>query len=331
MDRGRTPAARPRASRLTLAPSQARFQRCAARIVARPTVRDTGRDHASARGDRSRRRTCEEAIVSDRADVLIVGAGASGGVVAAQLAQAGMRSSAWSRAAGSTPPTTRLTCASSISRRTRRWHINPNVRGRPQDYPCEVSESDINPLMVAAVGGSTIHYTAIWTRLHGRPTSGAHRRRRRRRLADLLRRAAAALRGDRRRVRARRGSPAIPAYPPGAELPLPAFPLGPAGRAMARRHELARLALVAGRERDALRADRRPPRLPAAGHLPVGLSRGREGVDRHDPLAARPAPWRASRDRRPRPRDHRSTNGDGPPARSTSTATAPSTTCRHRS
>jgi choline dehydrogenase-like flavoprotein len=45
-----------------------------------------------------------------------------------------------------------------------RWHPNPNTRGRPEDYPCEVSDSDVNPLMWAGVGGSTILWAAHWVR-----------------------------------------------------------------------------------------------------------------------------------------------------------------------
>ena len=36
---------------------------------------------------------------------------------------------------------------------SRQWHPNPNVRGRPADYPCETSDSDVNPLMWSGVGG----------------------------------------------------------------------------------------------------------------------------------------------------------------------------------
>ena len=45
----------------------------------------------------------------------------------------------------------------------RRWHPNPNVRDLPRDYPIDTSESDINPLMFAAVGGSTTLYAGHWT------------------------------------------------------------------------------------------------------------------------------------------------------------------------
>jgi choline dehydrogenase-like flavoprotein len=171
--------------------------------------------------------------VTEHADALIVGAGASGGVVAAQLAQAGMRvvcleQGGWFNASDYPADLRELELET-----TRRWHINPNVRGRAQDYPCEVSESDINPLMVAAVGGSTIHYTAIWTRL--RPSD--FRVRTVDGVADDWPISYAELQPHLEAIDvefAASGLAGDPAYPPGADLPLPAFPLGPAGRAMAR-------------------------------------------------------------------------------------------------
>jgi choline dehydrogenase-like flavoprotein len=97
-------------------------------------------------------------------DVLIIGAGASGAVAAKTLAEAGMRvvcleQGGWvaSDAFFGDKPEWELT-----SQKT--WHPNPNVRGRTEDYPVEVSDSDVNPLMFGAVGGSTIIYAAHWHR-----------------------------------------------------------------------------------------------------------------------------------------------------------------------
>lgn len=100
----------------------------------------------------------------EKADALIIGAGASGAVAAAQLAQNGISvvcleqgpyvsaSEFW----GNKPEWEFMT--------TKRWHPCPNVRALPDDYPVEVSESDVNPLMYNAVGGSTILYAAHWQR-----------------------------------------------------------------------------------------------------------------------------------------------------------------------
>jgi len=101
---------------------------------------------------------------SSRADVLIIGAGASGSVAAKFLAENGfgvvcLEQGDWVNASefpGDKPEWELLA--------QRPWHPNPNVRGREDDYPCETSDSDVNPLMFAGVGGSTILYAAHWCR-----------------------------------------------------------------------------------------------------------------------------------------------------------------------
>lgn len=163
------------------------------------------------------------------ADVLVVGAGASGAVVARRLAAAGLdvvclEQGGWVNAADY--PGDKLEYELLASKR---WHPNPNVRALPEDYPCETSEAEIHPLMHNAVGGSTIHYAAHWMRMlpadfRVRTLDG---------VADdwpvsyeqLLpyyeeadvEFGVSGLAGD-------------PAYPPGAAPPLPAFPIGKAGR-----------------------------------------------------------------------------------------------------
>lgn len=97
-------------------------------------------------------------------DVLVIGAGASGSVATKYLADAGFRvvcleQGDWQNASdypGDKPEWELLA--------QKQWHPNPNVRGREADYPCETTESDVNPLMFAAVGGSTILYAAHWCR-----------------------------------------------------------------------------------------------------------------------------------------------------------------------
>ncbi|MEO1194277.1 MAG: hypothetical protein AAFY02_21175 [Pseudomonadota bacterium] len=46
----------------------------------------------------------------------------------------------------------------------KREHPNPNVRQLGEDYPINTEESDVNPLMYAGVGGSTILRSAHWQR-----------------------------------------------------------------------------------------------------------------------------------------------------------------------
>ena len=99
-------------------------------------------------------------------DVLVIGAGAAGAVATRTLAEAGidvlcLEQGDWVASSdffGATP------AWEITSQKT--WHPNPNLRGRPDDYPIEVSQSDVNPLMLAAVGGSTVIYAAHWQRQH---------------------------------------------------------------------------------------------------------------------------------------------------------------------
>ncbi len=100
----------------------------------------------------------------ERADVLIVGAGAAGAVAAAYLARHGvhvvcLEQGGWTNASDfpGTKPEWELLAQKS-------WNPNPNVRAGRADYPCDTSESDVNPLMYAGVGGSTVLYAAHWVR-----------------------------------------------------------------------------------------------------------------------------------------------------------------------
>ena len=104
------------------------------------------------------------------------------------------------------------------------------------------------------------------------------------------------------------------------------------GRAEGRpRPDEAGLALVAGVQLDQLDAVRRPAPVRPAEHLPVGLQRGCQGVDRPDPLAEGDRPGSAARDGRARPphRDRRARASR--PARPGSTRTAANTSSRRRS
>jgi choline dehydrogenase-like flavoprotein len=100
----------------------------------------------------------------DVAEVLIIGAGASGSVAAKHLAASGIKVVCLEQGPkvdngefyGDKPEWELMS--------QKRWHPNPNVRDLENDYPCETSDSDVNPLMYSAVGGSTILYAAHWQR-----------------------------------------------------------------------------------------------------------------------------------------------------------------------
>jgi choline dehydrogenase-like flavoprotein len=100
----------------------------------------------------------------DRADVLVVGAGPSGAIATSRLVAAGfsvvcLEQGDWTRRTEFTGATKDWELSAQRS-----WHPNPNIRAGASDYPIDVSESDVNPLMYSGVGGSTILYGAHWVR-----------------------------------------------------------------------------------------------------------------------------------------------------------------------
>ena len=102
---------------------------------------------------------------ADVADVLIVGAGPSGAVYARYLASWGfhvvcLEQGDWI----GTAEYTGIRDEYEISM-FGTWAKDPNVRRRQGDYPCEVTDSEILPVMFNGVGGGTIHYGAHWPRL----------------------------------------------------------------------------------------------------------------------------------------------------------------------
>jgi choline dehydrogenase-like flavoprotein len=163
------------------------------------------------------------------ADVLVIGAGASGSVAVKELAENGfsvvcLEQGDWtppSEFAGDKPEWELL--------RQKTWHPNPNVRSGPSDYPVDTTDSDVNPLMYSAVGGSTILYAAHWCRFAP---------------SDFRVRSLDGVADDwpftyddllpyyerMDRAMAVSGLGDDPAYPAGAPFPLPPLPIGKFGR-----------------------------------------------------------------------------------------------------
>ena len=100
------------------------------------------------------------------ADVVVVGAGASGAAFTWSLAQAGinvvcLEQGGW--VAEDAFPTS--DAAAQIHLQTD-FHPDPGFRGLPADYPVNETETPIAPLMYNAVGGSLIHWGAHFPRFH---------------------------------------------------------------------------------------------------------------------------------------------------------------------
>jgi choline dehydrogenase-like flavoprotein len=171
-----------------------------------------------------------------RADVLIIGAGAAGGVVGRRLAEAGMdvlclEQGEWPDRAdypGPKPDWELLAM--------KQWAPDPNVRAGPADYPIDVSASDIVPLMYSGVGGSTVLYAGDWPRL----TPSDFRVRSLDGVADDWPLTYEELEPCYDRIARQVGVAGLasdPAYPEGADLPLPPLPLGRGVMDVVRAHD----------------------------------------------------------------------------------------------
>ncbi len=99
-------------------------------------------------------------------DVLVIGAGASGGAFTWRLSETGfsvvcLEQGRWGRQeARHGRSDDRKTGALS------RWSHDPNIRRSVEDYPVRSSESPITPLMHNGVGGTTIHWSGLCERFH---------------------------------------------------------------------------------------------------------------------------------------------------------------------
>jgi choline dehydrogenase-like flavoprotein len=171
-----------------------------------------------------------------RADVLIIGAGAAGGVVGRRLAEEGMdvlclEQGEWPDRADYPGPKPDWELQA-----MKQWALDPNVRAGPADYPIDVSESDIVPLMYSGVGGSTVLYAGDWPRL----TPSDFRVRSLDGVADDWPLSYEELEPCYDRIARQVGVAGFandPAYPEGADLPLPPLPLGRGVMDVVRAHD----------------------------------------------------------------------------------------------
>jgi choline dehydrogenase-like flavoprotein len=165
----------------------------------------------------------------ERPNVLVIGAGAGGSVAVKHLAEAGfsvvcLEQGNWANT--SDFPGDKLEWELVADKQ---WSPDPNVRGHPADYPLEISESPITPVMFNAVGGSTIHFCAQWVRLRPqdfrlRTVDG---------IADDWPISYEEMKPYYERIDQEMqisGMAGDPTYPPGPPPALPPLPIGPIGR-----------------------------------------------------------------------------------------------------
>ncbi len=168
-------------------------------------------------------------------DVLIIGAGPTGAVAAKRFNEAGMSVVVLEQ--GDWPDYTKARADHPDFELTagRDWSGNPNRRQAPADYPIDDTQSEISAVLYNAVGGGTVIYAAHWQRnlpsdFRVRTLDG---------VADDWPLTYEELAPFYERVEADFGVSGLagdPAFPPGKGPPLPAAPLAPMGRRLARAH-----------------------------------------------------------------------------------------------
>lgn len=170
---------------------------------------------------------------SDPVDVLIIGAGASGAAVAWSLTETRMRIVCLEQ--GGTPDPSRFPATGRDweARKNGDFHLSPNVRKAPADYPVNDADSPIKVVNWNGVGGGTVLYAGHFPRFHPsdfrvRSLDG---------VADdwpLDYQALAPFYAENDRMMGVSGMAGDPAYPPGNGPVMKPIPLGRSGEAMAK-------------------------------------------------------------------------------------------------
>lgn len=171
--------------------------------------------------------------MEDHADVVIVGAGAAGGVVARRLAEAGIGVVVLEQGDWPDRDSFRGASADWELNGRKQWSAVPAVRGNPADYPLDLAESEMGVVNFNGVGGGTVLYQGAWLRLFpsdfsARSLDG---------VGDDWPIGYDELRPFYDEVDRQFGVSGLggdPAYPPADDPPLPPLPVGEAGLRVAR-------------------------------------------------------------------------------------------------
>ena len=167
------------------------------------------------------------------ADVLIVGAGASGGVAALRLLEAGLTVTALEQGQWHEGAEYRGSEWDWELTTTKQWSQMPEVRNAPADYPIDVSGSDMSIHNFNGVGGGTVLFNAIWPRL----LPSNYTSKSRFGIADDWPIGYDELQRYYEEVDRQIGVSGLggnPAYPQGQDPPLPPLPFGPGAMKVAR-------------------------------------------------------------------------------------------------
>ncbi len=109
--------------------------------------------------------TSHDVTEHDSVDVLVIGAGPSGAVVTHTAATAGLNVLCLEQGDWVNPSDFPANHPEWELLIQHDWAHDPNVRALPSDYPVDIRDSDMWPVMFNAVGGSSIYYGAEWPRL----------------------------------------------------------------------------------------------------------------------------------------------------------------------